>query len=110
VLVPLTSSLYVPGLLDPKERVLVDIGTSFYVGKSAGDAKELLAKKAAQLKENTDTLMKVILVKRSAWVRARSPYRRARTHTSRFTNRGLPPFIADNADAVAEALEARQRG
>ena len=64
VLVPLTSSLYVPGVLDPRERVLVDIGTSFYVGKSAGDARALLAKKAALLKENTETLYRVINEKR----------------------------------------------
>lgn len=61
---PLTSSLFVPGVLDPRERVLVDIGTSFYVGKSAGDARALLAKKAALLKENTETLYRVINEKR----------------------------------------------
>ena len=64
VLVPLTSSLYVMGVLDPRERVLVDIGTSFYVGKSPADARALLAKKAALLKENTETLFKAISVKR----------------------------------------------
>lgn len=32
VMVPLTSSLYVPGTLSSTEEVLVDIGTGFYVG------------------------------------------------------------------------------
>ncbi len=66
MLVPLTSSLYVAGVLDPTEKVLVDIGTSFFVGKSAADAKELLARKAALLKENTETLSRVISSKRGA--------------------------------------------
>lgn len=32
VMVPLTSSLYVPGKLAGTDEVLVDIGTGFYVG------------------------------------------------------------------------------
>ena len=63
-MVPLTSSLYVPGTLDPAERVLVDIGTGFFVGKSASAAEELLQKKASLLKQNTDSLYKVIIEKR----------------------------------------------
>ncbi len=53
-----------PGTLEPSERVLVDIGTSFFVGKSAADAAELLQKKATLLKANTDSLYKVIVEKR----------------------------------------------
>ena len=33
VLVPLTSSLYVKGKLTDREKVLVDVGTGFYVEK-----------------------------------------------------------------------------
>ncbi len=61
---PLTGSLYVAGVLDPEERVLVDIGTSFFVGKTVADAKELLLRKAALLRANTDTLYRVIHEKR----------------------------------------------
>ena len=76
---PLTSSLYVPGVLLPSEHVLVDIGTSYFVGKSAADASALLAKKAALLKANTDSLYKVIVEKR------------------------------ENLDAITEELESRQQ-
>ena len=38
MLVPLTSSLYVPGTLAGLEEVLVDIGTGFYVGALRADA------------------------------------------------------------------------
>ena len=61
---PLTGSLYVAGTLDPEERVLVDIGTSFFVGKTVPDAKELLLRKATLLRTNTDTLYRVIHEKR----------------------------------------------
>lgn len=33
ILVPLTSSLYVKGRLADREKVLVDVGTGFYVEK-----------------------------------------------------------------------------
>jgi len=33
ILVPLTTSLYVPGTLADSENVIVDIGTGFYVEK-----------------------------------------------------------------------------
>ena len=52
------------GVLEPAERVLVDVGTGFFVGKAAPAAEELLQKKAALLKSNTDGLYKVIVEKR----------------------------------------------
>ena len=33
ILVPLTSSLYVKGKLEDREKVLVDVGTGFFVEK-----------------------------------------------------------------------------
>ena len=33
ILVPLTTSLYVPGTLASKDTVIVDVGTGFYVEK-----------------------------------------------------------------------------
>lgn len=31
MLVPLTASLYVPGMLDDSEKVLVDVGTGYFI-------------------------------------------------------------------------------
>jgi prefoldin alpha subunit len=39
ILVPLTSSLYVPGTLADSDNVIVDVGTGFYVEKVGGDVK-----------------------------------------------------------------------
>ncbi len=49
-----------PGKLVPDGETLVDIGAGFFVGRSAADAKDILNRKVAYLKANTDSLMKVI--------------------------------------------------
>jgi len=58
LLVPLTSSLYVPGKLTDSKKVLVDVGTGYYVERSTEDAKkmyegrvEFVAKSLEQLQE-----------------------------------------------------------
>ena len=45
MLVPLTSSLYVSGKLVSNSKVLVDIGTGYYVNKSVDEAKKYFEKK-----------------------------------------------------------------
>ena len=40
LMVPMTSSMYVPGILDETSSVLVDIGTGYYVEKSVEDGKK----------------------------------------------------------------------
>ncbi|XP_038608725.1 prefoldin subunit 5 isoform X1 [Tachyglossus aculeatus] len=45
LLVPLTSSMYVPGRLQDVGHVLIDVGTGYYVEKSAGDAKDFFKRK-----------------------------------------------------------------
>merc|ERR1719216_741922 len=45
ILVPLTGSMYVPGKLSEPEKVIVDIGTGYYVEKDLDSAKEYFSKK-----------------------------------------------------------------
>ncbi|XP_030632883.1 prefoldin subunit 5 isoform X1 [Chanos chanos] len=45
LLVPLTSSMYVPGTLNDVEHVLVDVGTGYYVEKNVEDTKEFFRRK-----------------------------------------------------------------
>ncbi|KAM6993924.1 prefoldin subunit 5 isoform 2-T2 [Passerculus sandwichensis] len=45
LLVPLTSSMYVPGKLQDTRTVLVDVGTGYYVEKSADDARAFFKRK-----------------------------------------------------------------
>ncbi|KAL6457972.1 hypothetical protein MHYP_G00332020 [Metynnis hypsauchen] len=45
LLVPLTSSMYVPGTLNDVEHVLVDVGTGYFVEKNVEDSKEFFKRK-----------------------------------------------------------------
>lgn len=63
ILVPLTTSLYVPGTLSDTENVLVDIGTGYYVEKSAGDAETFYGGKVETLSRNLADLEKILTQK-----------------------------------------------
>uniref|UniRef100_A0A8C5MFV7 Prefoldin subunit 5 n=1 Tax=Leptobrachium leishanense TaxID=445787 RepID=A0A8C5MFV7_9ANUR len=45
VLVPLTSSMYMPGTLNDVSNVLIDVGTGYYVEKTVDDAKGFFKRK-----------------------------------------------------------------
>ncbi|XP_034022598.1 prefoldin subunit 5 [Thalassophryne amazonica] len=45
LLVPLTSSMYVPGTLNDVEHVFVDVGTGYYVEKNVEEAKTFFKRK-----------------------------------------------------------------
>lgn len=63
VLVPLTSSLYVPGTLSDTKNVLVDIGTGYYVEKSTADAEKFYNGKVETLTKNLADLEKIVAQK-----------------------------------------------
>lgn len=60
LLVPLTSSLYVPGKLASTSHVLVDVGTGFYVEKSTNDAIKFYNGKIEELAANIKQLENVV--------------------------------------------------
>ncbi|GAA6041627.1 hypothetical protein JCM8097_007775 [Rhodosporidiobolus ruineniae] len=60
ILIPLTSSLYVPGRIKDTENVLVDIGTGYFVEKPTKAAKTLYNTKILALKSNLATLQQQI--------------------------------------------------
>ena len=45
LLIPLTSSLYVPGKVCDTNKVIVELGTGYYVEKNIIDAKDLISRK-----------------------------------------------------------------
>ncbi len=55
ILVPLTASLYVPGTIVEADKVLVDIGTGYFVEKTRPDAVELLDRKIALIQQNAES-------------------------------------------------------
>ncbi|KAF2833239.1 Prefoldin alpha subunit [Ophiobolus disseminans] len=60
LLVPLTSSLYVPGKLTDREHVLVDVGTGYFVEKKIDDAKDFYERKVKDLGESLKDLEGVV--------------------------------------------------
>ncbi|CAM6101460.1 unnamed protein product [Calypogeia fissa] len=65
MLVPLTASLYVPGQLENVDRVLVDVGTGYYIEKTLPDGSDYCDRKIKFLKANHDKLVEVANDKRN---------------------------------------------
>ena len=59
VLVPLTGSMYVPGLLTQPEKVVVDIGTGYYVEKDSTAAQEYFNRKVKFVTENMERVQAI---------------------------------------------------
>lgn len=63
LLVPMTASLYLPGRIENREKFLVDIGTGYFVEKSADDAKKVYEKKLTKLGEDLKKLKDILVQK-----------------------------------------------
>ncbi|OCF33066.1 prefoldin, alpha subunit [Kwoniella heveanensis CBS 569] len=60
ILIPLTSSLYVPGKLTDVDNVVVDVGTGYYVKKTKSEATAHYNSKSSFVTSNLETLQKTI--------------------------------------------------
>ncbi|KAL5702874.1 Prefoldin subunit 5 [Ranunculus cassubicifolius] len=65
MLVPLTASLYVPGTLDDADKVLVDVGTGYFIEKTMVEGKDYCERKINLLKSNYDQLVEVASKKKN---------------------------------------------
>ncbi|XP_078446299.1 prefoldin 5 isoform X2 [Wolffia australiana] len=65
MLVPLTSSLYVPGTLHDESKVLVDVGTGYFIEKTMAEGKDYCERKINLLKSNYDELVEVASKKKA---------------------------------------------
>ena len=63
LLIPLTTSLYVPGQLSDVDHVLVDVGTGYYVEKTTADAVKFYEAKVEVLGGNLVDLEKIVAQK-----------------------------------------------
>ncbi|KAF7811535.1 putative prefoldin subunit 5 [Senna tora] len=61
MLVPLTASLYVPGTLDDADKVLVDVGTGYFIEKTMVEGKDYCERKINLLKSNYDQLLELVV-------------------------------------------------
>ncbi|XP_075880755.1 prefoldin subunit 5 [Nelusetta ayraudi] len=60
LLVPLTSSMYVPGKLNDVENVFVNVGTGYYVEKNVGDSKAFFKRKIEFLTKQIEKIQPVL--------------------------------------------------
>lgn len=60
LLVPMTGSLYLPGKRKAKDQYLVDIGTGYFVEKTALEATKVYEGKLAKLAENATKLRDIL--------------------------------------------------
>lgn len=63
LLVPMTSSLYLPGRIQNKDQYLVDIGTGYFVEKNGADAKQVYQKKFQKLDDDQKKLKEILVQK-----------------------------------------------
>jgi prefoldin alpha subunit len=59
ILVPLTGSMYVPGILSDPDKVIVDVGTGYYVEKDIASAKEYFVKKVKYVTEQMEKVQSI---------------------------------------------------
>jgi len=60
ILIPLTESLYVPGKIKDPSKVMVELGTGFYVEKNVKDAQAFLDRKIKLVDVNSENVMEAI--------------------------------------------------
>lgn len=63
LLVPLTSSLYLPGKIENPDKFLVDIGTGYYAEKNSEEAKKVYEAKINKLTEDSKKLKEILVSK-----------------------------------------------
>ena len=64
VMVPLTASLYVPGRIRDPNKLMVELGTGYFVEKTAKDTSQFLGRKLKIVDANSENVTKVIQVTR----------------------------------------------
>ena len=64
VMVPLTSSLYVPGVIEEEDKVLVEVGASYFIEQNNQGAQEYCARKRELLAGNAKKVGEIVQVKK----------------------------------------------
>eukprot|EP01120_Amphizonella_sp_Union-15-10_P012189 TRINITY_DN5376_c0_g2_i3.p1 TRINITY_DN5376_c0_g2~~TRINITY_DN5376_c0_g2_i3.p1 ORF type:complete len:153 (+),score=25.57 TRINITY_DN5376_c0_g2_i3:108-566(+) len=64
LMVPMTSSLYVPGKLADTKRVLVDIGTGYYIEQTVPKTIEYIERRVSSIEENAVKIQQAVETKK----------------------------------------------
>jgi len=60
IMVPVTQSMYVPGKLKDANKVLIDVGTGYFVERTRGDADDFCKRKIELLRKEIEKLEPVL--------------------------------------------------
>ena len=63
-MVPLTSSLYVPGIMEDTENILVEVGASYFIEQTNEKAQDYCSRKYNLLSGNAKKVQEIIQVKK----------------------------------------------
>ena len=64
VMVPLTSSLYVPGVMEDTNAVLVEVGASYFIEQTNQNAQEYCQRKKEMLAGNAKKVNEILSIKK----------------------------------------------
>lgn len=64
VMVPMTSSLYVPGVVEDPENVLVEVGAQYFIEQSNEKAQDYCSRKQSLLSGNAKKVQEIIQLKK----------------------------------------------
>ena len=74
VMVPLTSSLYVPGVMDDNKNVLIEAGAGYFIEKNTKEATEYCDRKAKTLQESGNKVIEIISHKKMQLAKVNAEY------------------------------------
>jgi prefoldin alpha subunit len=60
MMVPLTSSLYVPGRMDDNEKVMIEVGAGYFLEENIDKARSYCERKSKQLQDNATKVGEII--------------------------------------------------
>ena len=76
VMVPLTSSLYVPGRMDDNKNVLIEVGAGYFVQKDTEQATEYCDRKAKTLQESGQKVNEIIVHKKQQLAKVQAEFQK----------------------------------
>lgn len=59
ILVPLTSSMYVPGLIKEVDNFIIDIGTGYYIERDLDTSRDYFKRKVDYVQEQVEKIEKI---------------------------------------------------
>ena len=75
-MVPLTSSLYVPGKMEDSNKVLVEVGAGYFIEQTADKATQYCERKIKQITDNCTKLQEFIQLKKLQLNKVQEEYQR----------------------------------